>query len=71
MADIILSQSDADALIAMEKHRVNDDRHILPMSGSIVVRLQSPDKRGQFLLDISRGRINLRSASIRTADDKL
>jgi len=59
MADIILSQSDADALIAMEKHRVNDDRHVFPMSGSIVVGLQSPDKREQFLLDISRGRIDL------------
>jgi hypothetical protein len=63
MADIILTQSDADALIAPEKHRVNDERHIFPMSGSIVIGLQSPDKREQFLLDISRGRIDLQKCT--------
>jgi hypothetical protein len=60
MADLNLTQAEADALIAMEKHRVDEDRHPFPMAGdSLVLPLQSPDKREQFLLDISRGRIDL------------
>jgi len=60
MADINLTQAEADALIAMEKHRVNTDRHDFPLGGgALVVPLQSPDKREQFLLDISRSRIDL------------
>lgn len=60
MADIVLTQAEADALIAMEKHRVNNDRHDFPLQGeSLAVPLQSPDKREQFLIDLSRGRIDL------------
>ena len=60
MADINLTQAEADALIALEKHRVNDARSDFPMGGqSLVLPLQSADKREQFLLDLSRGRIDL------------
>jgi hypothetical protein len=60
LTDIILTQAEADALIAMEKHRANDDQNDFPMGGeSIVLPLQSPDKRELFLLDLSRGRIDL------------
>lgn len=59
MADIHLTQSEADALIVMEKHRVDDERYLYPVSGSVVVPLQSSDKREQFMLDIRRGRIDL------------
>ena len=59
MADIHLTQSEAGALIAMEKHRLDDERYSYPTSGSLVVPLLSPDKREQFLLDICRGRIDL------------
>jgi uncharacterized protein DUF6978 len=60
MADMNLTQAEADALIAMEKHRVNEDRNDFPMGGqSLVLSLQSPDKREHFLLDLSRGRIDL------------
>lgn len=60
MADINLTQSEADALIALEKHRANEERHDFPVAGSsLVLPLQSVDKREQFLLDISRGRIDL------------
>jgi len=60
MADINLTQAEADALIAMEKHRANEDRSDFPMGGqSLVLSLQSADKREQFLLDLSRGRIDL------------
>ncbi len=60
MADINLTQAEADALIAMEKHRATEDRSDFPMGGqSLVLPLQSSDKREQFLLDLSRGRIDL------------
>ena len=60
MDDMNLTQAEADALIAMEKHRVNEDRADFPMGGqSVVLSLQSPDKREHFLLDLSRGRIDL------------
>ena len=60
MADMNLTQAEADALIALEKHRVNEERSDFPMGGqSLVLPLQSPDRREQFLLDVSRGRIDL------------
>ncbi len=67
MADINLSQPEADALIAMEKHRVTVDRTDYPMGGqSVTLPLQSVDKREQFLLDLSRGRIDLRKVKMQT-----
>lgn len=60
MADMNLTQAEADALITMEKHRFNEDRSDFPMGGqSLVLPLQSPDRREQFLLDLSRSRIDL------------
>ncbi len=60
MADFEITQSEADALIAMEKHRSSDERYEFPLGGrSLVIPLQSTDRREQFLLDISRGRIDL------------
>jgi Family of unknown function (DUF6978) len=60
MADINLTQAEADALIALEKHRVNDDRSDFPTAGErLELPLQSVDRREQFLLDLSRGRIDL------------
>ena len=70
MADIHLTQSEAEALIAMEKHRLDDERYAYPTSGSLVVPLQSPDKREQFLLDIRRGRIDLLKGKSRRAHGK-
>lgn len=60
MADMNLTQAEADALIAMEKHRASEERSDFPMGGqSLVLPLQSADKREQFMLDLSRGRIDL------------
>lgn len=60
MADMSVTQAEADALIAMEKHRVNEDRSDFPTGGqSLALPLQSVDKREDFLLDLSRGRIDL------------
>jgi len=60
IADLEITQSEAEALIAMEKHRASDDRYSSPLGGrSVSIPLQSVDKREQFLLDVSRGRIDL------------
>jgi hypothetical protein len=60
MAEMNLTQAEGDALIAMEKHRANEERHDFPIGGrSLILPLHSPDKREEFLLDLSRGRIDL------------
>jgi hypothetical protein len=60
MADLNLSQAEADALIAMEKHRLSEASHAFPLSGgSLSLPLQSADRRESFLLDVSRGRIDM------------
>ena len=60
MADMNLTQEEANALIALEKHRADNSHYDFPVGGqSIVMPLHSPDKREQFLLDISRGRIDM------------
>lgn len=63
----ILTQAEADGLLAMEKHRVADDRYFFPAPGSVlVVPLQSADGREAFLLDLHRGRINLGKVKYQT-----
>jgi len=60
VAEPSLTQADADALIAMEKYRVNQDTWNYPdRGGAISIPLISRDRRENFLLDISRGRIDL------------
>jgi len=64
MPEVNLSQTEADALIAMEKHRLDDQAHDYPdVGGSLVVPLVSPDKREAFLLDVRRGRIDLQKGT--------
>lgn len=59
MAEIVLTQTEADALIAMEKHRADDKRYDFPMGGeSVSIQLLSADRRENFMLDLSRGRID-------------
>jgi len=67
MTDITITQAEADALIAMEKHRVNEDQSDFQMGGqSLVLPLQSVDCREQFVLDLSRGRINFSRVKMQT-----
>ena len=64
MADIDLTQAEADALIAMPKCRTDDDVVYYPIpGGSLVLPLTSTDKKESFLLDIRRGRIRLSKAT--------
>ncbi|MHB8881720.1 MAG: DUF6978 family protein [Thermodesulfovibrionales bacterium] len=60
MPDINLMQAEADALIAMEKHRLNDTRWDYPgLGGTVIIPLVSMNRRENFLLDVSRSRIDL------------
>ena len=60
MPDITLTQSEADALVAIEKVKVDNSVYIYPSSGdSLSIPLISSDGREQFFLDITRSRIKL------------
>ena len=60
MADIVLTQAEAEALMAMEKHRADEERRPFPGAGaSLVVPLVSADGKEAFSLDVHRGRIDL------------
>ena len=60
MAEINLTQAEADTLLAMEKRPEDDKAVTLPAGGQkFAVQLTSRDGREKFLLDLSRGRIDL------------
>ena len=60
MVELNVTQAEADALIAMPKIRVNETIWNFPgPGGSVSVPLLSENKRENFLLDVSRGQINL------------
>jgi hypothetical protein len=60
MADGDLTQVEADALIAMEKIRADAFEYEYPQpGGKLVIPLTSIDKREAFLLDVTRGQVNL------------
>jgi hypothetical protein len=64
MADINLTQSEADALITMEKVRVDDKQWDFPAPGDrIAIPLTSADKRENFLLDVTRAQLKLTKAT--------
>ncbi len=64
MTDIDIAQSEADALITMEKHRVDDNAWLFPAPGDrLAIPLASSDKREQFVLDVSRAQIKLTKAT--------
>jgi len=59
MAEVDLTQAEADALIAMAKYKVDDQLWDYPsLGGAISIPLVSIEKRERFLLDVHRGRIN-------------
>lgn len=64
MADIDITQAEANALIEMEKHRVDDRSWLFPTPGErISVPLISSDKREHFMLDVTRAQIKLTKAT--------
>ena len=67
MADIDISQAEADALIAMEKLCVENRNWLFPEPGGrLAIALTSQDKRENFVLDITRARIKLTKATYQT-----
>lgn len=67
MTSVDLTQAEADHLLAMEKHRSNEEQHGFPLAGGkAALPLHSADKREQFLLDLSRGRIDLKKVTMQT-----
>jgi hypothetical protein len=55
------TQAEADLLIAMSKHRIDETIWEFPRPGSsIAIPLVSEDKKENFLLDIHKGRIDLK-----------
>ncbi len=64
MAEINLTQGEADNLIAMEKHRIDDRDWLFPgPNDRIVIPLTSLDKREAFVLDVRRAQIKLTKAT--------
>lgn len=56
---IDLTQAEADQLIAMPKRTCNEDVQIFPSLGDkLVIEFESVDKTEDFLLDVSRSRID-------------
>jgi hypothetical protein len=57
--DSNLTQAEADALIALPKHKEDNSVWRYPsLGGSVSIPLVSSDRRERFLLDISHGQIN-------------
>jgi len=60
VAEIDITQAEADALITMEKRRIDEKQWLFPAPGErLAIPLSSSDKRQQFTLDICRARIKL------------
>lgn len=60
MTEVNLTQEDADALLAMEKHRADDIVYDYPsLGGALRIPLQSPDNGETFVLDITKSQIAL------------
>jgi hypothetical protein len=60
LADVNLTQAEADVLLVMEKHKVDDTPYEYPsLGGGIRIPLQSLDKHELFFLDITRSQVVL------------
>jgi len=60
MAEIDITQQEADALIELPKIPLDDNNwDYPPLGGSISIPLTSKDKKENFMLDVSRGQIDL------------
>ena len=72
MANVELTQAEADRLLALEKHRVDDQVWSPPRRGGrITVPLTSVDGLESFLLDLRRARINMLKSTCQTRARKI
>jgi hypothetical protein len=65
MADIDITQAEADDLLAMEKRCADEQQQwLFPAAGdNIAIPLTSIDKREHFMLDVTRSQIKLTKAT--------
>ena len=64
MADIEITQAEADALMEMEKLCADDKEWLFPSPGDqVAIPLISTDKRENFILNLTRGQIKLTKAT--------
>lgn len=71
MADINLTQEEADALMQMEKRRVDDQQWLFPAPGDrVAIPLTSVDKRESFVLDVTRSQIRLTKATFQNGQGR-
>lgn len=64
---ILLTQQEADALLSLDKHFLGDSRFVFPdLGGALRIPLHSTDRREEFSLDITRGRILLEKNTFQT-----
>src|SRR5690242_11611333 len=64
MAELLLTQDEADTLLALEKHRADTNTYFYPGPGtSLIIPLISADRREPFLLDINRKYIYIHRAT--------
>lgn len=65
MTDFNLTQSDADALLSMEKMAVDNRQWSFPTQGNkIEIPLVSGNKREAFSMDVGRGYIDLKKVTL-------
>lgn len=64
MSELVITQAEADALLALEKRKADNVIWMFPsMGGSISIPLVSAAAGEDFILDVSRGRINLKKGT--------
>jgi hypothetical protein len=63
MADIKVSQAEADHLLSLEKKRIDDTHWGLEPASRVAIPLTSLDGREHFLLDVARFQIKLTKAT--------
>ena len=72
MADVNITQAEADILMRMEKHRQDDKIWKYPgITEEITIPLISENQKEHFLLDIRRGRIDLKNGKYQTRGRKV
>ena len=66
MAEI--TQIEADALLAMDKYRIDDKIWNYPgLGGKEIIPLISADRREKFLLDVRKGRVSIAKGTYQNA----
>jgi len=64
---LVLTQREADSLLNRDKHYMGNEQFSLPgLGGALRIPLYSNDRREEFSLDITRGRIELRKNTFQT-----